>query len=1242
MKYRRLLFFVAALAFLVVGRPLCAQGADIIRGRVTGPDNLPIEGATITATSVVGGVNRQSKTNKDGRFTITFPNGDGDYFVSFFALGFAPKRFEVKRTADQDILVADLKMTEAAQKLGEVKVEGDRAKVNRNDRAPDIGGTEKNVNMSALAAAQQGDLAAMAASLPGVTLVPGADGDPSGFSVLGLTSDQNNTTLNGMNFGGSNLPRDAGVSSSLVTAPYDVSRGGFSGGQFSVRSNPGSNYNIRTMSLNIDAPQLQWTDPAATALGQQYYNTSLGGRLSGPLTFDHSFYNLSYQLGRRSNDLATLFNTDALGLQTSGIAKDSVARLASILNTLRIPGTVGRLPTNRLSDQGLVFGSFDFAPPSSTSGQALNVTLSGNWNKLTPVSSQLTSETPAHSGDMTNINGGIQMRHTNFYGFLFSETSLGVSGSHRYSEPYLALPNGSVLINSAFTDGTAGVKNIGIGGSAFLSTGSTTLSEAFQNQLSWFSVNNKHRIKLNTELRHDEYAQDNTTNRLGTFTFNSLSDLAAGIPTSFSRQLTPRVRNGSQLVGALSLGDSYKYSSDLQIQYGVRIDGNQYGQTPSLNPLIQQLYGAQNSSVPNRFYVSPRVGFSWTYGTAPQIAGFDGAVRGPRAVVRGGIGLFQNSLSTQLIGSAIDNTGLPGANQQVTCIGGASPSPDWGAYALNPGTIPTQCTDGSAGTVFSNRAPSVTMFAKDYNSQRSLRSNLQWNGPIFNNLFTTTIEATYSKNMNQPGAVDLNFNPVVRFTLPDEAGRPVYANASSIVPTTGAIASGDARVSSQFLRVSELRSDLTSESAQLSIRLSPSSFSTNFSWNLAYVYSNNREQYRGFTSTAGNPLNVQWGRSTFDSRHQIQYTVGYNFFDAVRVSWSGSFRSGSPYTPLIAGDVNGDGYANDRAFIYDPGHTADPNLANAMKTLLANASGSAKDCLLAQLGQLAGRNSCQGPWTTSAVMSFSFNPMKLRLPQRATLSFQIANPLGAADLLLHGENKLQGWGQTLLPDPSLLYVRGFDAATSRYKYDVNQRFGATSPQLSAIRAPVSITAMLKLDIGPTRERQTLVMQLDRGRTTSGNRLAEPMIKAIYGSGSIPNPMATILRQADTLKLTGKQADSVATMNRWYTIHLDSIWSPMAKYFAALPNGYNRDEVYARYTVARQSSVDLLMKLAPSMKALLTPAQQRMLPSFIAGYIDLRYLAAIRSGTAGTGFAGMIGGFDTGGGGSGERMQVIIH
>src|SRR5688500_15764584 len=89
-----------------------------------------------------------------------------------------------------------------------------------------------------------------------------------------------------------------------------------------------------------------------------------------------------------------------------------------------------------------------------------------------------------------------------------------------------------------------------------------------------------------------------------------------------------------------------------------------------------------------------------------------------------------------------------------------------------------------------------------------------------------------------------------------------------------------------------------------------------------------KDQFRGFSSTVGNPLDIQSGRSAFNSRHQISYGFGYNFFDVMRVNWNGSFRSGVPFTPTIVGDVNGDGYSNDRAFIFDPGTTTDAALAS--------------------------------------------------------------------------------------------------------------------------------------------------------------------------------------------------------------------------------------------------------------------------------------------------------------------------
>ena len=1240
---RRLFFSLAALVGLVMAHPSAALAqTDVVRGRIIGPDSVPIERATVTVTSISGNVSRSARTDKAGRFTVTFPGDDGDYFVNIAALGYASKRFEVKRTGDQEILIADAKLSRVATQLDAIKVQAERQKVGRNElNATDISGSERGINSSAVSADQLGDLAALAASLPGVQLIPSADGT-SGFSVLGLTPDQNATTLNGMNFGGSNLPRDANVSTSLVTTPYDVSRGNFSGGLLNVRTQTPGNFIVRTTSFNLDAPQMQWTDPAARSLGQQYRNLSVGGRFSQPIQTDKSFFSLSYQAGRRSSDLQSLINTNALGLQAAGIAMDSVSRLRQILNQAHVPMSVGGIPSNRLSDNASLFGTFDFLPPSSTSGQAFNLTVSGSWSRQDPATA-MTTELPAHSGERGNWYGGVQGRHSGYFGFgVLSETSVGVNRMRLYSDPFVDFPNGTVRINSTFDDSPASVQTVAFGGNSALNTSQTTTSAQFSNMLSWFSENNKHRLKFTTELRRDQYGQDLTTNQLGSFSFLSLADLEAGRPASFSRQLSQRKRSESQYLAGFSLGDAYKPTTDLQIQYGVRLDGNRFTSEPTENSEVERLFGIRNDNVPNHVYVSPRVGFSWTYGTAAQIGGFDGAFRGPRAVVRGGVGIFQSTPNATLIGTAMDNTGLATGAQQLSCIGVAAPTPDWLAYAANTGAIPTQCADGTTGTVFASSAPNVTLFDKSYVAPRALRSNLQWNGMILDNRFSTSIDATYSRNLNQASTFDLNFTPATPFALSDEADRPVYARPTSIVPTTGSIGSTEARVAPQFSHVNQLRSDLQSESKQLTVQLRPFTFNSTFTWSLSYVYADAREKYRGFTSTAGNPLDVAWGRSSFDSRHQIVYTFTYNAFDFIRLGWYGSFRSGLPYTPVVGGDINGDGFSNDRAFIFDPAKTNDATLAAGMRSLLESGSGSARECLNSQLGHIAARNSCQGPWTTTANLTFSFNPVKVRMPQRANISFQLSNPLGAADVLLHGENRLHGWGQTFIPTSQLLFVRGFDQTAKRYKYEVNPRFGATALSQNATRLPVTLTAMFRVDVGPTRERQGLTQALDRGRTTSGQKMPEVMFRMMYGTGGVVNPMAQILRQADTLQLTAQQADSIAVLNRIYTIKLDSIWSPLAKYYAALPDKYDQDEAYDRYRVARETSVDALIKLAPKIKGLLTAEQMRRIPTFITPFLDTRYLASVRSGTAGTnlGMMMMPGGMAMPAGVGGAERQVF--
>jgi hypothetical protein len=235
------------------------------------------------------------------------------------------------------------------------------------------------------------------------------------------------------------------------------------------------------------------------------------------------------------------------------------------------------------------------------------------------------------------------------------------------------------------------------------------------------------------------------------------------------------------------------------------------------------------------------------------------------------------------------------------------------------------------------------------------------------------------------------------------------------------------------------------------------------------------------------------------------------------------------------------------------------------------------------------------------------------MPQRAAVSFSISNPLGAADLLINGSGNLRGWGQNISPDQSLLYVRGFDPETRRYSYEVNQRFGAIRPQFLVLRNPATLTASVKYDLGPMRERQNLQMSLGNGRTQPGTRVPEQVFRSL-GTSGIPNPMATILRQQDSLHLTSRQADSIAAMNRRYTYRTDSIWVPVARYLAKLPTRFDDGEAYDRYLYARRAQMDMLIRLVPTIRALLTDEQRRKLPAQIVNILDPRYLVSIRSGT----------------------------
>jgi uncharacterized GH25 family protein len=107
-------YLILWMSILLAAAPVRAQvGAttDIITGTVVGPDNRPIAGATVEVTSVETEVTRRKTTNDQGKYTLLFPDGGGQYRITVRHLGMLPVTFAVAKEADEDRLVADAKMT---------------------------------------------------------------------------------------------------------------------------------------------------------------------------------------------------------------------------------------------------------------------------------------------------------------------------------------------------------------------------------------------------------------------------------------------------------------------------------------------------------------------------------------------------------------------------------------------------------------------------------------------------------------------------------------------------------------------------------------------------------------------------------------------------------------------------------------------------------------------------------------------------------------------------------------------------------------------------------------------------------------------------------------------------------------------------------------------------------------------------------------------------------------------------
>lgn len=1160
--------FIAVLALLVAAvAPLRAQGADIVRGRVVDDSARAVPGATVSITRGPDRLVQTVLTDSSGRYSSRFDPGTGDYLVHVAFTGFRSARRRVERVANERELVADFTLGRDVATLAAVQVNANRP-VRAQAQVADpyqreVGAAETYDQGVAgrISPNAAGNLNTIAGTIPGVTMTP------SGPSMLGASPSSNLTTLNGMALPGGSLPRAARADVRVSGATFDATRGGFAGANIDVRLGAGDrNYQNRNSYLTLNAPQLQVTDAVGRSLGitNGGFRASVGA--DGEAIRQALTYNMALDVGRTVSDPATLLGGNGDALLRAGLAPDSALRAQSVAAAVGLPLSGTGIPASRVQDNITWLGRLDDVRDSLRTLTLTTYAAGSREGALAfgPLA------TPSAGGRQSQQTMGMQFVQSQYVGagyFTLMQNRFAASRVREQTSPYRFLPGATVLARSASDAATSDVVALQLGGNPFLATDDTRWTLEGANEMTWNARGRRHRFKTSVWGRADGLTQEGQPNALGSYTFMSLADLEANRPAAYSRTITQPTRAATSYNGALAFAHQWNPNRWLSVISGARLEGNGFGESPPENAALEQALGVKSGVSPRALHLSPRVGFSYTYsrsrenGNGQMSTNTGSWYRNTMGIIRGGIGEFRDLYRPGTLADAMVSAGLPGSTLALQCVGSAVPLPDWNAYANGGAALPMACADGSGA--LAERAPSVTLVDPSFDVPRSWRASLGW--ATSSKGWMVKMDGLASYDLSQPSTLDANFSGLSRFTLASEGNRPIFVNPSSIDAASGSVSPRDSRRSNDFGRVALRTSDLRGYGTQLTTTVQPEIFRGRrgpppVMFSVGYTIQQVRQQFRGADGgNFGDPTVKEWASGMNDARHAFVTQAGVDIPKVGTLTLFTRLQSGTPFTPLVRSDIDGDGRANDRALVPSITSESDAATRAQMQALLASSPGNVRRCLESQSGQVAERMSCRGPWTQQMNLMLQPNLGSIR-GRRATMNVVFENPLAGLDQLLHGASGLRGWGSQAMPDPVLLIPRGFDATAQRFQYDVNPRFGDTRAFRTLSRIPFRVVIDVQMDLSVPYDLQTLrralepVKQRDKeSKQVTWTRRSADSIAALYLSRT-PNLHRLLLAESDSLFLTKEQIGALLAADSVYSAKVRELYMPLAQFLANQKDG----------------------------------------------------------------------------------------
>jgi len=912
MRARTMLTFV-----LLAAVSLSAQTfRGTILGTVSDASGAVIAGAKVAVKNTGTGLERATETSADGSYSVP------ELPIGLYTVTITHAGFQTFIATGVTVDVATERRVDATMRPGEVatrvEVSGDLLPQVQTTSA-ELGGTLTSDTIESLPVNGR-DYQKLIYLNPGVAGSPDQISDSPGsygtFSMNGSRGRANNFLLDGtdMNDGYRNdpaineagvfgdpatiLPLDA-VAELRVLSNYEAEYGRNSGAVINIVTKSGTNdwhgsllEYFRSGKMGARNYFNLAPDPKSP-----FNNNQFGGALGGAIIKDKTFFYADYEGQRENgsqagttcvpdpsviaateasivgaggtvNPVATALlarkpwptpNISSVSTDTTGCSANNLSTSTAFFN--RVDSFIGKIDEN-FNPNNMLTGRYYFGDSSQSFPFAqLAGGLLPGFNTVTPTRVQLIALSYVKVINSNQVN----------------EARLGWN---RFAEGFFPQdqsfnPN-SIGLDTGVTAYDAGLPAISVGG--FSQIGATTSIPRNRVDSNWHFVDNyswksgKHDVKFGYEFRRTTIMQVIDHNFRGTLSFPDLTSFLQGLPDGGKQVQGNSKRHTFQNSHGFFIQDSYRATSRLTFNYGLRWDyfgvtGEKAGLFYTFDPVsdnnvpTHQLYGKDL----NNF--APRAAFA-----------YDLTGKGT-TVIRGGWGLFYDAFSQDMfLGHLPWNC--------VFCPGPAYPG--LGSQALATGSVATDPNTGlalvplTAGSpVYSGYGPEGDFFAVDPKMRTPYIQNFNLN--LQQQLGTKTVlQVGYvgAKGTKLFQFKDINQPTQAQITAADLACVPDQANGSYCpsgygVPRTFA---------PNFFYLNQEQSSANSIYNALQVSLRTSGWhgltsQANLVWSHSIDTASDLEDFEPNQAQPQNSTNPAGdrGNSSFDIRRRFTWNFTYQF-----------------------------------------------------------------------------------------------------------------------------------------------------------------------------------------------------------------------------------------------------------------------------------------------------------------------------------------------------------------------------